>query len=136
MRVTRLDLVDHPPVAVAHREVDPELALLAEARGHAVAGAGVLDLDRNREPRAAEARAAEAEAKGVAEQQIAALAGREREAVEVHRGLVHEGVRVLVRERHVDAGEVVRDHRGAGRRVVGGAIPGSCPARAATKCVP
>src|SRR6185437_2946677 len=44
------DLVDEAPVAVADREVDPDLALLAEARGHAVPRADVLDLDRDLDP--------------------------------------------------------------------------------------
>ena len=41
------DLVDETAARVADRELDPDLALLAEARGHAVPGADVLDDDRD-----------------------------------------------------------------------------------------
>src|SRR6185437_15098652 len=84
------DLVDEAPVPVAHRELDPDLALLAEARGHAVPRADVLDLDRDLDPEPAATCGADPEAERVAEEHVPAPPRRERDAVDVDGGLVDE----------------------------------------------
>src|SRR5262249_1934160 len=105
------DLVDQCTPRVADRELEPRLALLAEAGRHAVTSPDMLVPDGDLEAGPDTQRARDAQAERVTQELLSPRLQPERHAALVEPGGAGPRVGELGREREVDAREPVRAHR-------------------------